>query len=694
MLPTTIAPRYGNPVTQGKLQPHQVPVADFAAEYPFDITLTLYGDMANTNVSCPSHKTSYLRDKDDLVIKLSQRGYLDRDFILVINNLKNESDALACKDLYKDGQYALMAFFSPRIESGTTHSMTAKVLVDCSSSMAGDSIDAARRALKGIVSNLVKEDKFSLSKFGSTVEHRSRGLWSGTAQAKASASRWIDSVQANLGGTEMAKALVSTIGIAEGTKSDILLITDGEIEGINEVIDVAKKSKHRVFIVAIGASPAEVHLRRLATETGGYCDFVAPGEDVEPAVLRMSARMHSARASNIRVEWPESLMLLWQQNVQDFAFENDVFNISAFAKTPANLNELTSVKLWGCIEGQVGEVLIAEARLNHTESKTNILARLTAHAKYLDLLRERVALGTSPALSTAQSLAVTYKLVTDETNFVLVHERTEAEKADEMPASHKVPQMLAAGWGGTGSVMRAAPLLSARMGSTYDIPSQILFSNRPARQPDLSSFASPAVWRRALSAGNDNILGTGDLDEYEIPAFLRKQEDGDSDSLELSFEQIVRKGIDKKNPKFWISSDNSVGLLRGLTKDHGYMGITPAGLDRWLAINHPSLWPTSYSELRDLGLGLAICEWLEFEVGVERSESAVVAAFLTVIQEFGFSSSAGLKGAFVTLQRTLSSAKTAQMEGDIAADVRVGLDGTTAQVWAKSVIDFPESAPA
>jgi hypothetical protein len=39
MLPTTIAPRYGNPITQGRLQPHQVPVTDPLAEYPFDITV-------------------------------------------------------------------------------------------------------------------------------------------------------------------------------------------------------------------------------------------------------------------------------------------------------------------------------------------------------------------------------------------------------------------------------------------------------------------------------------------------------------------------------------------------------------------------------------------------------------------------------------------------------------------------------
>jgi Ca-activated chloride channel family protein len=694
MLPTTIAPRYGNPIAQGKLQPHQVPVTDLAAEYPFDITLTLYGDMANTNVSCPSHKTSYLRNKDDLVIKLSQRGYMDRDFILVINNLKNESEALACKDLYEDGQFALMAFFSPRIQSDAAKMMAAKILVDCSSSMAGDSIDAARRALRSIVSGLGKDDKFSLSKFGNTVEHRSRGMWSGTAQAKVSASRWIDGVQANLGGTDMADALVSTIAIADSGKSDILLITDGEIEGINEVIDVAKQSKHRVFVVAIGASPAEVHLRRLATETGGYCDFVSPGEDVEPAVLRMSARMHAARATHIRVEWPQTLLSRWEQQVQSYAFENDVFNVCAFVNAPGDLGELTPVKLWGCIEGQVGEVLIAEAKLSHTESSTNVLARLTAHAKYQDLLQERAALGTASSLSTAQGLAVTYKLVTDETNFILVHERTEAEKANEMPDAHKVPQMLAAGWGGTGSVARGPIYRSAADNVPFNVP---MFNKISAsvRSADYAGVASPSVWRgRPLASVRVDNLSAAGMDDYEIPAFLRKQADGDSDHDHQPSDQFVRKGIDKQNPAFWISNNATGGIRKLAANDNGYVGITPAGLDRWLTINHPSLWPTTYAELRDLGLGLTVCEWLEFEVGAEREESAVVSAFLSVIHELGLANTVGLKGAVATVKRAIALRKVEQAEGEIAAKVRVGLNGAAAHTWPKLVIDFPACASA
>ncbi len=690
MLPTTIAPRYGNPIIQGRLQPHQVPVTDMAAEYPFDISLTLMGEMANTNVGSPSHKTSFYRNGNDLVIKLSQRGYLDRDFILVIDQLKNDSAAMLCNDLYEDGQHAVMAFFSPCIESNVSQPIAAKVLVDCSSSMSGDSIEAARRALKGIIDELVKDDKFSLSRFGSSYEHRSRGMWSGTAQAKASAMRWVSNLHANLGGTDMAEALISTIAIANIGKSDILLITDGEIEGIDEVIEVARKSKHRVFIVAIGASPAEVHLRRLAIATGGHCDFVAPGEDVEPAVLRMSTRMRSVRATDIRVQWPDSLNLRWAQKVQNYAFENDVLNVCAFLDSPAEMSGLGSVKLWGRMDGQSGEVLMAEMPLTPSESSTNIVARLTAYSKYQELMQARQDVGASASLSVTQDLAVAYKLVTDETNFVLVHEGSEAEKALEIPDAHKVPQMLAAGWGGTGSVVRScsSSISYSLRGGLHDMPLDNLVQ-ACASGIDYAGMATPSVWRarNATAAARIGALSIGGMDDFEIPAFLRKQADAEDDELVVS--AVVRRGIDKLNPLLWATQGKPRGKRPIELTDASYEGITPAGLKRWMAINHESFWPTSYAELRDLGLGLAICEWLEFEIGVDKEEELLVSVFLAVIQDLGLASTKGLRKVAHAIQKVIHGPVASQVEGELADAIRQGLAGITAQGWPRTVVDFP-----
>lgn len=685
MLPTTIAPRYGNPLIQGKLLPHQAPVTDITAEYPFDITLMLMGDMAWSNVSSPSHKTSYIRNKDDLVIKLSQRGYLDRDFVLVISNLKNDSDGLASLDSYAEGQSALMAFFSPSIESTANQAMSAKLLVDCSASMAGDSIEAARRALLEIVNGLNPEDKFTLSKFGNNVEHRSRGLWSGTGRAKASAKRWIDNVNADMGGTEMAAALISTIAIPDNGKSDILLITDGEIEGIDEVIEVAKKSNQRVFIVAIGASPSEVHLRRLALATEGHCDFVAPGEDVEPAVIRMSSRMRAARATNLRVEWPKSLVVRWEQTAQCHAFENDALNVCAFIDTPADWSEVTTAKLWGRIDGQGAELLLAEAPMTVTESSTNITARLTAYSKYQEIRNDIELVGAAESLSNAQQLAVTYRLVTDETNFILVHERSEENKAQEMPDAHKVPQMLAAGWGGTGSVVTTSMTAQGTSPSfSYSVADN---------QPIYQSLATPSVWRtnRTAAAARVDALSNAGMDDFEIPAFLRKQVDDSSDGDAATYGQTARQSIDKRNPLLWVAKDSSHGRLK-TENDSGFYGLTPAGVDRWLTINRQSLWPKTYAELLDLGVPLSICEWLEFEIGIGNEESTVVLTFLTVVHELGLARAVLFKGVAQTIKPAIFAGKPTNIEGEIATCIRLSLNGATATVWPKSVIDFPEIA--
>lgn len=719
MLPTTIAPRYGNPLTQGRLQPHQVPVTDLTAQYSLGIDVMLFGELGQASVASPSHSTGYFPITEGLMVRLAQRGHLDRDFVLVISDLKHPSDALAAPDLYVGDQYAVMANFNPSFASAqsakvrastlaaTPAGITTKILVDCSGSMNGDSIEAARRALVGIISGLGAEDRFSLSRFGSTAEHRSRGLWQGTHQARASALRWIEAVQADLGGTEMAQALVSTIAIAAGTASDILLITDGEIQGIDEVIQVASGSRHRVFVVGIGASAAEVHLRRLAAATGGMCDFVAPGEAVEPAVLRMFSRLRAPQAKHVRVEWPAGLTVRWAQPVQDYAFEHDAFSTCAFvtlsSKALEESQSLGSIKLWGELQQGGPEVLMGEATLRLTESTTNIVARMTAYNQYSELELESDALAIPSSLTTGQDLAVQYGLVTRQTNFILVHERAAADQAQEMPTANTVPQMLAAGWGGTGSVTgsmkrsdRAMVLrsLDHAVSTSDERPSFLrIQESRQPLEDQAQSMVRSSVWpskSQQLPRASPLMQSWG-VDDFEAPAFLRKYADGQGPAER----DIVQQSINKSDPMLWKPAQTTAKIF-GKSDPFAYVGITPAGITQWLATNHPSLWPTTYGQMRELGLGLAICEWLEFDVAQERAEEEVVSAFLELVLEFGIDVRGGLRQAGRSLKRVISSKpKThpqAPATSELHSAIREGLKGLKAKDWPKRLLEFPALA--
>jgi len=60
--------------------------------------------------------------------------------------------------------------------------------------------------------------------------------------------------------------------------------------------------------------------------------------------------------------------------------------------------------------------------------------------------------------TSAIALALQYQLMSQQTHRVLVHHCAEAEKATGQAELHRVSSMLAAGWGGLGSIKESAPL--------------------------------------------------------------------------------------------------------------------------------------------------------------------------------------------------------------------------------------------
>lgn len=59
LIPTAIAPRYGDPVCDGGLQPHQTTEFDLLANYPLTIDLRLHGELRHARVASPSHPLSF-----------------------------------------------------------------------------------------------------------------------------------------------------------------------------------------------------------------------------------------------------------------------------------------------------------------------------------------------------------------------------------------------------------------------------------------------------------------------------------------------------------------------------------------------------------------------------------------------------------------------------------------------------------
>ncbi|MCM0036430.1 MAG: VIT and VWA domain-containing protein [Burkholderiaceae bacterium] len=529
-IPTVIAPRYGDLLQDGGLQPHQVPETDLLAEYGFALSLTLHGALAQARVGSPSHPINVSRQSskgsvgsdaqsESLTITLGRDSFLDRDFVLVMDQLEHCSIASVAPDYVKPEHYVVTASFCPSFTALNTEGqpvvaepLSLKILVDCSGSMAGDSIQAARRALHALVDRLGKQDTFSLSKFGSAVEHRSRAPWPVTEATQLSAQGWISSLNANMGGTELESALTSTLALSSKDQGAVMLITDGHVSAVDAIIKRAKSSKQRIFVIGIGSSASEGLLKRLALETKGACDFVAPGEAVEPAILRMFNRLRTPVVTNITIEWPEGSQPRDITALDSAAFEGDTLHISAwFDHAPTG-----TVTLKACLAGDTRQQILGQAVI-HSE--------VNAEPTHVDTHHEgpAVASTTLSRLAAASRLsedlqndlhctiALDYQLVSRSTSFLLKHIRAEQERALAMPRLHKVKQMMPAGFASSSD-----EVLIWRSASLSDVS-----------YTDSMDMGVPSLLRNPRVSGNQalNEVRLEMLEETWIPSFLRRSQD-------------------------------------------------------------------------------------------------------------------------------------------------------------------------
>jgi Ca-activated chloride channel family protein len=437
-LPTTIAPRYGDPAVAG-LAPHQVPEHVLTADHGFTLSVRLEGSHADADFECPSHTVAVAAVDAGREIRLSGgASIMDRDFVLVLRETGAAPEGLWAQN--EEGVVAL-ASFHPRFPADTPKPRRRVTLVvDCSGSMGGDSIAQARAALEEILALLEPGDRFNLVAFGSSH----RALFSEPVMADAEhireATRFAGQLDARMGGTEIGAALDAAY---RGGPSDVLLITDGEVWNDTDVVGRAERSGKRIFTVGVGSSVAEAFVRELAERTGGACELVSPREDMAERIVRHFRRMDQPRAVRAGVEWSAAARRQVPESI-DAVYGGDTLHLLAWLAEPPSDHATLTLTLEGGRE--LREQVAFTPTAGTDQEDADVLPRVAARRRLRDLQQDE-----------ATDLAVRYQLVTEHTSCVLVYAREVDAKAEKVPALRKVPQVLAAGWGGTGS-MRAADL--------------------------------------------------------------------------------------------------------------------------------------------------------------------------------------------------------------------------------------------
>lgn len=417
-LPTTLTERYGNATNAGVEEP-AIPRLSAFARQTCDVDITVDGTLRPFDWECPSHELEEEESPDLLRIHGSSLC-MDRDIVLLMRQPENRAGHYL---ILPDGDTwtgVAQVFGSPAAEQELRSVI---LVVDCSGSMAGASISQARAGAAALLDWLRPEQEVNLIRFGSLSEPLFDQPRSATEDTLAELSHTLLETDANMGGTEMASAMVSAARQASlcNGNTDILLLTDGAIWETESAV-AALDTRARIFTVGVGFSPNGEATNRLATVGGGVCETVSPNESVADAMQRQYQRICSGDPMELEAKWsggatswpaspllfPGDACLLFASDLQEPdpapSFKARVGNTDSYL--PINAEKLSEVS----IPADTLLRLAASERLKVTQSKT---ART--------------------------ELAIRYQLVSEETTLVVVDADSQVQAG--MPETQVVEHM-------------------------------------------------------------------------------------------------------------------------------------------------------------------------------------------------------------------------------------------------------------
>jgi Ca-activated chloride channel family protein len=487
MIPTLVAPKYipgvptGDRTGHGAAAPtHVVPDADRITPKIGDVRYGLAMDIVfdlgrDVTIESPSHaiRTTAEPGMRQHVTFASQTVALDRDIVLVAEGAPGVAAGLVCdKPAGEEGTFALTLVPDLFEAKKKSKGRAVVFVVDVSGSMAGDSIEQAKRALRLCLRHLGEGDLFdivpfssSYSCFSSAVSGARRGsdLVPFTQMTLKEADRYVDALSAN-GGTEMLAPLSAAATLLAGVKRDriIVLLTDGQVGNEAQIVEeiVKQAAGARVYTFGIGTNVSDLLLRDLAKRTKGAVEFIHPGERIDEKVTAQFARATAARVDAVSVKW---------------------VGVDAGEVSPGDPPTLVDGEPWSMygryetagmgraeIRGTLGgEAFYMEVPLDLVSSANRpSLTSLWAGARVRDLEQvDAASLGRRAEAHKKRivDLCVRHGIASKYTSFVVVEKRTGDRRAQGQPETRAVPVNAPAGWAMLGQpsvqvdMLRAAP---------------------------------------------------------------------------------------------------------------------------------------------------------------------------------------------------------------------------------------------
>jgi len=235
----------------------------------------------------------------------------DRDFLLQWQAQKGEAPQAALFSEQIGGDtYLLMMLVPPYKEKKAAHHNRREIIfvLDVSGSMAGESLNQAKAALKSAITSLTNEDYFNIIVFNDEALQLFGKAQRARANAVRTALYYVKGLNAD-GGTQIKKALLTALDGKKhpGRIRQVVFLTDGSVGNEVEMFKLIHQrlGDNRLFTVGIGPAPNSYFMRNAALQGRGTYTFISKSNQIQAKMAALFDKIESPVLTDIKIDKQE-----------------------------------------------------------------------------------------------------------------------------------------------------------------------------------------------------------------------------------------------------------------------------------------------------------------------------------------------------------------------------------------------------
>ena len=336
---STITPRYNGNINE-ILQADISLLADYprisknnSQAYPWTIKAEIQSPSPITLLESPTHKIipTYGNENHTCSITFdpSSISHPNKDFVLLYSNGKEGEKVDYVLTPFEEGYCAMVTLkadfndkesvkgayeqvVKPKAkEAGSQYSMKSIkgeyiFLLDRSGSMRGERITMALSSLQLFLRSLPQDSYFNIVSFGSNFNLMHPESVQYSQQTLSSANDQLKGFSANMGGTEIYRALhtVFSAPLKKGYPRSVFLLTDGAVSNTHQVLELIKDNseKARVFTIGVGNGCSPELITKGASNGKGKHEFVSDSKEIYEKVISLLNASLSPSYSDLSLE--------------------------------------------------------------------------------------------------------------------------------------------------------------------------------------------------------------------------------------------------------------------------------------------------------------------------------------------------------------------------------------------------------